>query len=122
MIPNYGLYPQQQSRLNYLEAQMNTLRGRPVSSLDEVRAVPIDFDGSVFYFPDLSNNRIYTKQIDLNGQAVFKMYKLTEIPAATNYTDSIGREEFNKVITDINAQLAALKQGGIANEQHDAVF
>ena len=101
---------------------MNTLRGRPVSSLDEVRAVPIDFDGSIFYFPDLSNNRIYTKQIDLNGQAVFKMYKLTEIPATANCSDSIGREEFNKVIADINAQLTALKQGGIANEQRDAVF
>ena len=100
---------------------MNTLRGRPVSSLDEVRAVPIDFDGSIFYFPDLSNNRIYTKQIDLNGQAVFKMYKLTEIPT-TNYTDSVGREEFNKVIAEINAQLAALKQGGIADEQHNAIF
>lgn len=45
MIPNYGMYPQQQQRLNYLESQMatqqNLLRGRPVASLDEVRAIPI---------------------------------------------------------------------------------
>lgn len=31
------------------------LKGRPVSSIDEARASTIDFDGSVFYFPDLAN-------------------------------------------------------------------
>ena len=30
---------------------------RPVSSIDEVRACPIDFDGSVFYFADVANKR-----------------------------------------------------------------
>jgi hypothetical protein len=43
------------------------IKGRPVASIEEVRALPIDFDGSIFYFPDMSNNRIYTKQIGLNG-------------------------------------------------------
>ena len=38
------------------------LKGRPVASLEEVRAASIDFDGSVFFFPDLANTRIYTKQ------------------------------------------------------------
>ena len=28
------------------------LKGKPVTSLDEVRAASIDFDGSIFYFPD----------------------------------------------------------------------
>jgi hypothetical protein len=37
------------------------LKGRPVASLDEAKATSIDFDGSVFYFPDLANRRIYTK-------------------------------------------------------------
>lgn len=44
-------------------------RVRPVSSIDEVRAASIDFDGSVFYFPDLANKKIYTKQINMDGTA-----------------------------------------------------
>ena len=41
--------------------QNSTPRIRPVASLDEVRAISIDFDGSVFYFPDYANRKIYTK-------------------------------------------------------------
>jgi hypothetical protein len=37
------------------------LKGRLVSSIEEARATSIDFDGSIFYFPDLANKRIYTK-------------------------------------------------------------
>lgn len=43
------------------------IKGRPVSSIEEARAISIDFDGSVFYFPDLANRRIYTKQINMDG-------------------------------------------------------
>ena len=46
------------------QAQQFMLKGRPVSSIEEVRAASIDFDGSVFYFPDIANKRIYTKQIN----------------------------------------------------------
>lgn len=45
------------------------IKGRPVSSIEEARAISIDFDGSVFYFPDLANRRIYTKQINMDGTA-----------------------------------------------------
>ena len=55
-------------------------RIRPVSSIEEVRAASIDFDGSVFYFSDLANKKIYTKQINLDGTAQINMYELKEIP------------------------------------------
>jgi len=45
-----------------------------------VRATSIDFDGSIFYFPDLANKRIYTKSIDMNGLASLNMYELKPIP------------------------------------------
>jgi hypothetical protein len=57
------------------------LKGHPVASLEEARATSIDFDGSVFYFPDLANRRIYTKQINMDGSASLNMYELKEIPA-----------------------------------------
>lgn len=114
MIPNYNMYSQQQQRLNYLESQQNILRGRPVASLEEVRAIPIDFDGTTFYFPDVSNNRIYTKQIGLNGQAIFRMYQLTELPTTTTASaqEYVSKEEFNKAINELSAQLTQVKQGG----------
>jgi hypothetical protein len=56
------------------------LKGRPVSSIDEVRASVVDFDGSVFYFPDIANRRIYTKQIGLDGSAILCMYEMKEMP------------------------------------------
>lgn len=80
------------------------LKGRPVASIEEAQACSIDFDGSVFYFPDLANKRIYTKQISMDGTASFLMYELKEIPVpeAPNF---ITREEFEKTILDLRKAL-----------------
>ena len=68
--------------------------------------MPIDFDGSTFYFPDLANNKIYTKQINLDGTASLCMYELKPIePQLT--TDYITRQEFNQTLEKI---LASIKQ------------
>lgn len=68
--------------------------------------MPIDFDGSIFYFPDLANNKIYTKQINLDGTASLCMYELKPIePQLT--TDYITRQEFNQTLEKI---LASIKQ------------
>jgi len=56
------------------------LKGRPVASLEEARASSIDFDGSVFYFHDLANKRIYTIQINMDGTSTLLMYELKELP------------------------------------------
>ena len=81
------------------------LKGRPVSSLEEARASSIDFDGTVFYFPDLANKRIYTKQINLDGSATLLMYELQEIPVETQPT-YITREEFENTIAQLKNLLA----------------
>ena len=92
MYQNYNYYPQttnpqisQQSYSPYTrQAPAQTgLKGRPVSSLEEVRATSIDFDGSIFYFPDLANKRIYTKQINIDGTATLNMYELKEFKEET---------------------------------------
>lgn len=78
-------------------------RVRPVSSFEEVKAASIDFDGSVFYFPDLANKKIYTKQINMDGTALFNMYELKEMPSTTaqpivDTSNFITRTEFENVI------------------------
>lgn len=119
MIPNYGIYPQQMQRLNYLEQQAAILKGRPVASIEEVRATPIDFDGSIFYFPDQANNRIYSKQIGLNGQSILKMYELVELPTTQINSDVkyVTYEEFNQALNQLSAQLNKIKQGGEENDK-----
>ena len=90
------------------------LKGRPVSSIDEARATSIDFDGSVFYFPDLANKCIYTKQINLDGTATLLMYELKEIPVAEQ-PNFVTSEEFENTIT----QLKNLLNTAQSNSQTD---
>lgn len=89
-----------QTPRNYYTPQVG-LKGRPVSSIEEARATGIDFDGSIFYFPDIANKRIYTKQINLDGTPTFNMYELKEIPVPAPQGDYITREEFNEVISKL---------------------
>lgn len=117
---NYNYYPQTQpgAQANQYTPQyiprpvqpQAYLKGRLVSSLEEARATSIDFDGSIFYFPDLANRRIYTKQINLDGTATLNMYELREMPivneqqiiASTNF---VTRDEFESAIAALKAKL-----------------
>ena len=81
------------------------LKGRPVSSIEEVKAASIDFDGSVFFFPDLANKRIYTKYINMDGTLGYGVYELrTEnLEQASPY---VTREEFEQAIQTLTKTLA----------------
>ena len=76
---------------------------RQVSSIDEVKAAQIDFDGSVFYFPDVANKKIYTKSINMDGTVNVSLYELSQIKTPDQISDSsyITREEFEKVINQL---------------------
>ena len=101
MIP-----PSQQSQPAFIG-----LKGRPVSSLEEARAAAIDFDGSVFFFPDLANKRIYTKQINLDGTASMNMYEYKEVPTeAFNSSNFVTRQEFDETLNDIKGALNMIAQ------------
>ena len=126
MYSNYNYYPQQAQQQvrpvmttqspyqSYMQSGQSpvSLKGRLVSSLEEARATSIDFDGSVFYFPDLANKRIYTKQINIDGTASLYVYELRELPTE-NETSSlvpsvekfVTREEFERVLAQIQQLL-----------------
>lgn len=98
--------PSQQSQPAFIG-----LKGRPVSSLEEARAAAIDFDGSVFFFPDLANKRIYTKQINLDGTASMNMYEYKEVPTeAFNSSNFVTRQEFDETLNDIKGALNMIAQ------------
>ena len=122
MFQNYNYYPQQIPNQQVTQQQPQyqipgylrqappqvTLKGRLVSSLEEARATSIDFDGSVFYFPDLANKRIYTKQINMDGTASLYVYELRELPIEeekSSFVPSVEkfvtREEFERVLAEL---------------------
>ena len=98
---NYYYQPAQ----TQIRPPMIGLKGRPVSGLEEVKAAAVDFDGTVSFFPDLANGKIYTKQCNVDGTASLNMYEIKEIPTAptVNSTTYVTRDEFNQA-------MAALKQ------------
>ena len=91
---------------------------RPVSSIEEVRACPIDFDGSVFYFADVANKRIYTKQINVDGTASINLYEL-KIPtqADQNETSYVTRQEFEMVINQLKEMYLIKQNNPIVKEE-----
>ena len=122
MFQNYNYYPQQIPNQQVPQQQPQyqvpgylrqappqvTLKGRLVSSLEEARATSIDFDGSVFYFPDLANKRIYTKQINMDGTASLYVYELRELPVeeekgslVSSVEKFVTREEFERVLAEL---------------------
>ena len=139
MYQNYNYYPQQQTQQNlqtvnpqYLAYQRQvpsqiSLKGRPVSSLEEARATSIDFDGSIFYFPDLASKRIYTKQINPDGTATLCMYELKELPIKKEGLELpsvdlfVTKEEFQRVLEELRESLIA-KQAAPAPVRAQEVY
>lgn len=81
--------------------QFGGLKGHPVSSLEEVKATSIDFDGSIFYFPDIANKKIYTKTVGLDGIAQLNMYELKPIPTEPATGEFVTRQEFEQAMSRV---------------------
>ena len=119
----YNYYQQQPSQTapivpkpNYLPPQVfGGLKGHPVSSLEEVKASSIDFDGSIFYFPDIANKRIYTKTVGMDGVALLNMYELKPLPSSPEEGDFITRTEFEQALNRISELLATKVTKAAAN-------
>ena len=108
--------------MNQQQPQFVGLKGRPVSSLEEARAAAIDFDGSVFFFPDLANKRIYTKQINLDGTASMNMYQYKEVPTeAFNSSNFVTCQEFDETLNDIKGALNMIVQQNQQAQQSNQV-
>lgn len=109
-----GSYPpQSQSQPQQMPVSVG-LKGRPVSSVEEVRAAQIDFDGSLFVFPDIANKRIYTKQINLDGTANLNMYELAPLPSQSTQVqiqteNFVTRDEFSAAINQLKESLTQPK-------------
>ena len=82
------------------------LKGNPVTSIEEARASRIDLDGSLFVFPDVTNKKIYTKQINLDGTASL----ITYVQEAPSNEQEVGVNSFltKEDIISLEEQIKAL--------------
>lgn len=102
---NYnGYYGPQTGVPQRVQPALQILKGHPVSSLEEAKVATIDFDGSIFFFPDVANKKIYTKQINMDGTATLNMYEQKAIPMAET-SAYVTREEFNQTLLEIKKML-----------------
>lgn len=110
----YPIYGQQQQqaptvmqpqRIPYVEQPQIGIKGRPVSSVEEVKAISIDFDGSVFFFPDLANQKIYTKQINLDGTSTINIYSL-ENNGTNQIPQYVTKEELELALSQLKQEIA----------------
>lgn len=121
--PNYSNYfqpgggavtgaaaPQPMPMPNQRPLIQTALKGRPVSSLDEVRGTTIDFDGSIFYFPDMANKRIYTKQVNIDGTSTTSVYELRNTPIEPDSGNYVTREEFDATMMQLKQVLEQMTQ------------
>lgn len=108
---NPGMYQPQTPRQQFMAPQQIGIKGRPVSSIEEARATSIDFDGSIFYFPDIANKKIYTKQINIDGTSTLSVYEYKEIPTepVVNPSQFVTKEEFETALNEIKGALQQKK-------------
>ena len=119
------MFPQQNVMMqNQQPQQTQFLKGRPVSSIEEARASMIDLDGTMFVFTDIANNKIYTKQVLLDGTAELKTYVLEEqkqpIVKEQQNVEYVTKQSFDKIIDDIKTSIENMKEDlGYADNEHD---
>lgn len=120
-MPANGIYGQQ--GYNTMPQQQTMLKGRPVANEEEANAAMIDFDGSMFVFPDKAHGKIYTKQLGLDGNIIFHRYSIDQPeaiapvpqqqPAAQEPIDLSGyvlKEDVEKTFSEMQDKLSRLEQ------------
>lgn len=118
----YSPIPQMNQRLAQYDqmypdqAAKNLVKCRAVTSIDEAKAAMIDLDGSTTIFTDLGHNRIYTKQINLDGTATLNSYVL-EKPDENTQLSPEAEERFKRIENSI-----LVLKGEIENVKSNAVY
>ena len=90
------------------QQQMLGLKGRLVSSIEEVKATPVDMDGSETYFPHPASNSIFTKSIDMNGNPVVRRYVLD----TSNNSKEVNINDLANRVKSLEDMLDGLTGGG----------
>lgn len=110
-VPNmFGQVEQPQQMQSFISAV-------PVTCLDEAKAARISLDGTLSVFINIQDGEIYTKQLNMNGLAELKTYKL--VNPQENKVEYITSDTFNGLdqrVQNIEQLLASI--GGNNHESN----
>lgn len=106
----------QMNQMNNMNQQQQTpyISAIPVTCLDEAKAARISLDGTLSVFINIQDGEIYTKQLNMNGLAELKTYKL--VNPQENKVEYITSDIFNGLdqrvqnIEQLLASIASYKQ------------
>lgn len=114
--------PQYQQRLQALEQRYPQFAQQPIqqqqpqipcrytSGIEESKAAQISFDGTPNVFIDKASDAIYIKQINLDGNADFLIFKrVSDSGTQTATPEIISKEDFSLFATTSAQQLADIK-------------
>lgn len=111
------------------QQQQTVFKGRKVTSIEEVKSILIDFDGEINIFLDTANNKIYTKQINLDGTASINTYKIDDTPMEdnsniqkyNNNSNFVEKSEFDSLKKEIQRYKSVLDDllGGNSNATNE---
>ena len=128
---NQFMQNQQQQQQFTQQQQQNVFKGRKVTSIEEVKSILIDFDGEINVFLDTANNKIYTKQINLDGTASINTYKIDDTPVDQNSNiqnnninnNFVEKQEFETLKQEIGRYKSVLDEllGGNANATNESI-
>lgn len=124
MQQRLGTYPSMQQGYNassyqpvgFNQNNFQGIKGRIVTNADEVKAAPIDLDGSITFFPCPAENCIYAKSIDLNGGALLQKFILEQPKQQPQYAEITQLQQ----LTDRVIRLENFLKGGNDNVQSNA--
>lgn len=118
-------YPSMGYGQQSIQPQMpSIIKGRPVANSEEANAAMIDFDGSMFVFPDKTNGKIYTKQLGMDGNIIFNTYSIDQgnrpVPATHNDTSApspdtdmsayVKRDELDNILSGAMQAISSVEQ------------
>ena len=128
-FPNNGLDPQmrpmQMPQMTPThQVQTNMLLGKSVDSIDVVKAMDINFDGSINYFPLIDGSAIITKQIQPDGTSKIIIFKPTdseqkdfpqyvtieELKKELNNFDIVDVDEIKEDIRELKKEIKLIKK------------
>ena len=104
---NHGNNFHQQQPQQVQQQPKNIVKCKMVTSLEEVKAMPIDFDGSLNVYVDVTNNKIYTKVFTVNATVDIKTYVIGESEDVSNnkYATIEDINQIKKELEDLKVSL-----------------
>lgn len=98
MQQQYGSMQPQQQVQTQMQTNIGQVKGWPVSGEDEARRAMIEpMDPSVYFFPDLANGKVYTKQINPETFApMFRVFQIMDNQPAQAQTPQFDTSIFAK--------------------------